>query len=740
MEKLEYKESSFCRFFLAILVILFLWTLWITFHFYITNKPLLSIIPRAVKIIFTPGEYSPYLRNINFSEIGLAIFGCLLYTSVGFSFLTMLNLAFKNDQFKFDRRLLLKRLSLGFVFGLGIITIILELFSIFNLLYFKTVLISFASVIAFSSFLSKIFLACKQASLEKPVSKNLEKPTGKEITENRHPLYSVINWIALALIFLISFFTFYHACLYPETYWDSLIYYIHYGKMTYQQHGFPKLITAQVGLKLGANYPHLFPLIGATLSTLFNHYSDLYLQFVSPTAGLIATIIIYLLINQLFKNKTIALLGALLFRSIPYSIVYFIYASDYSMVILFTTALLYTGFKFLEEKNYLYLLQTGLIASFSVHINYLMWLLFVPFLILLVWWIIKSKKIKSSLLLLLISIVCAIPWYIRNWIVTGNPVYPFFYKVFNGININPEVLASCFHEWQANGIGVPGETILLRLTYAPYFFYYSWHLAPILLGFSLSGILIYLIQFVCRRCPQKRIKSYYQAPFFFDFTNTFTLLIAFIIFALGFFYHLVISNLYLYHIVFIIPTLAIFAGYFLAQLKNGFAKSIYRLALLIGLLIGFIPGLAMSLMGFKLPVPNLLAFRYPGMDKMQFLKLALGDSAYMWEYINQNLPKTKLLTHENRYHYIRDDIEIIHLDDLPIQKLYSTTDLEKKAYGLAQVGIQYYLFIPNERNHPVTRKLEIPKLIEAGYFKEIYCVGEQRLFKFIFPLPFTTSK
>jgi hypothetical protein len=71
-------------------------------------------------------------------------------------------------------------------------------------------------------------------------------------------------------------------------------------------------------------------------------------------------------------------------------------------------------------------------------------------------------------------VACAIgsTWYIRNWIVTGNPVYAFFYKILGGKNVNPAVMAAAEKEWQANGygIGLFGPTVLEHIKHAWGFF------------------------------------------------------------------------------------------------------------------------------------------------------------------------------------------------------------------------------------------------------------------------------
>ncbi len=64
-----------------------------------------------------------------------------------------------------------------------------------------------------------------------------------------------------------------------------------------------------------------------------------------------------------------------------------------------------------------------------------------------------SKTIKASLLIAIISLVISSPWYIRNIVTTGNPVYPFFYEVFGSKNWNQAAADAYRAEQKRFGIG-----------------------------------------------------------------------------------------------------------------------------------------------------------------------------------------------------------------------------------------------------------------------------------------------
>jgi 4-amino-4-deoxy-L-arabinose transferase-like glycosyltransferase len=685
--------------------ILLISSIFIIIYFLVLNKVLFIIFYQLITI-FISGDYNPNFSNINWWYILLTVIGAGIYIVIG---IPVIKLVKSKPKLPF--------ISLAFIIGLGIVTFIFEIFAIFFLLDRIVIIITFL-IISIGGWL----LLSKRKQNKTDYFNNEESLEFKSIWKK------MVYWICLIIITLITILTFYHALCYPETYWDSLIYYLHYGKMISQQHGFPVLVCAQVGLGLGANYPHLYPLLIGTVSILFGGYNDIFGQFFTPFAGLLATILIYYLTKLMYAEdkqyaKLIAISTALIFRSVPLGIAYFTYASDYAMVMLFTTGFLYTAYLYLKNKQIGYLWLTGLITAFQTQINYLGWIFF-PLLLLLV--IFSKERIRTVIPLFSIAMLISLPWYIRNWLVTGNPVYAFFPQIFGGKHINPEVLASCYKEWTANGIGVPGATGLERILNAPHFFFYDWRFAPALLSLTIPGIIIGL--FNQQKASSERANLYKQI---------FYLTLA--LFGLGFFYHLIISPLYLYQIIFIIPAMAILSGYFLYSLvgaekiqplpdkaRNWIKGVIFGLVMLVGL----VPGLAMSIMGHKIANTNLIAFRYPGMEKMQFMELVYGDAVPIWEWINGHLHNTKLLTHDNRYQMYNDDIQIIHLDDWDVQPLYKVSDIKEKLTRLKQLGIEYYFFIPNERNHPIVAKLGLAELITTGYLKEIYSVGEHKLYQF----------
>ena len=381
--------------------------------------------------------------------------------------------------------------------------LLVEIFAIFYLFYGWALLFCWLVVCGACWFLP-----------QKQIEKREKFPGWKQ----QHRLEQVAWWAGLGLVGLITFWTFYQALVFPVVYWDSLILYVDYAQQTYLQHGFPTLVCAQVGLGLGANYPHFYPLTNASMSLLWGEWQNAHAQFISPFAALLACLVLYHLVLGMTRKPLVAMLTLLVFRSFPYATFYFIYASDYSVVMLLPALCLWGAWWYLEKGRAGGLEVSALAIAFAMHVNYMMGLLGLVLLaapVLRVWregQPLKPRSLypKPVLFLFLITAVLGSGWFIRNIIVTGNPVYAFFPKLFGGKNINMEVLESCFQEWHRHGDGIGrfGSTLGAKIRGLPRFLFldhnYHWKYGPMLTAVALPGLLfiwkkkqpVYLLAFL----------------------------------------------------------------------------------------------------------------------------------------------------------------------------------------------------------------------------------------------------
>jgi hypothetical protein len=222
----------------------------------------------------------------------------------------------------------------------------------------------------------------------------------------------------------------------------------------------------------------------------------------------------------------------------------------------------------------------------------------------------------------------------------------------------------------------------------------------------------------------------------------FGLVVAF--FALGMLaFHIVMAPFYLYQIIPFAPSLALLGA--LAWPLWWRAPWRWLLGGL-ALVIGLVPGLAMALMGFKIAgtvqVPgtegisptSLYVLRHPLPRAREFYRWRYGEDAAMWEYLNTRLQGQKLLTHENRHLAIHPTIQLIHLDDWEMQRLWSVTDPGERVRRLVdEFGIKYYLFVPNERAADTNERMGAREWELMGLAKRVFEAGENVLYRLIPP-------
>ncbi|MEQ8822450.1 MAG: hypothetical protein RLY93_19620 [Sumerlaeia bacterium] len=734
----------------------------------------------------------------------------------------------------------------------------------------------------------------------------------------------MFTFVAMGIIGLITLLTFWHAVFFPETYWDSMILYLGYAKMTFEQGGFPFKAEAQVGIGLGANYPHLYSVWGAACSASFGSWSDLYQRMAAPMAGLVATMLVYDTGLLIFSRRSIAMTAALIFRAIPLSVFYTTAASDYAFVILYCAAFIYTVAWFARTRLPGAFAAMTFVCAAALHVNYLMGILALPWLVTLVMVMWRSKGDlgetdesryaantftddvddipKSGVKPLMepeaadprgyktlllsgrfwaICVVCAIvgsTWFVRNWALTGSPVYGFFPKLFPAtVNYNPDVMESAELEWFRNGDGIarvaeiyhdieqeisPRDTGLpsferratlgdkldaswlywqgydtyritedrerenlgnpiLRAVYLLWFWHpvpqgseefklplagdvgtmryvHSYKMAPFFMGFLLPGIVFgfFIAAFWRSLLPGDDDDSLGLAPlhrrvFSAVYGASLSLLVALLA------YNYLLADFYLYQIIGIIVPIALFSAIpimfvttprwtsswsvvfillstielillgiiftggfglltaillalnsllwlilFLMVGSTGAEDVLAFYGMVTVLVLGFVPGVAFALMGQKIPgnarafgqtyEPLALdVFRSPGMNPELAYRLRYGEDVDMWIAVNGFLENEPLLTHENRHLVFDDGITLVHLDDWDVQQNMWGRSVEERLDFLRERGIRWYLFVPNERNHPVNARAGMDELIGAGAFELMAIHGENKLYRMV---------
>jgi 4-amino-4-deoxy-L-arabinose transferase-like glycosyltransferase len=522
-----------------------------------------------------------------------------------------------------------------------------------------------------------------------------------------------LSWFAIGLISLL---TFYHALLYPPVYWDALLYYLQHPQISVEQGGFPTVVASQVGMGLAANYPPLYRALTAGIPSLFGGWNPGVGQFLPPLGGLLATLLIYAWLLRHFKNRVLAVAGALCFRSLPLATNYSILACNYSMTVAAVAAFLWLAEVVMQKKDTRLFWLALLLAAFACNLNYLMLAIIFPAAALVI--IIKKElppvRLKATAGFGALLLFIAGFWYMRNWCITGNPVYPFFHSILGGNNIQPHIMEYMKSEWTSNGDGLAGYgSIANRLANLHNYLFLNqpnimWKIQPWLLAYIIPGFIVSIFR------PKKEMIIW----------GSLLVVLA------G--YGLSGGGYYLYHLLPLAPVLAMLAARLLATMDNTHMRNA-ALAWLLLLALG--PGLTIAIMGSKAPYGDMWAFRHPNPESQRLFKEvpSIGSSGRMWDYINRECPNSVILTHENRSYYLSQSVTLLNLDDPKLWPLYKQQDPKRVFEEFSRLGITHYLYIPNQKNYHVTNLLSLDR-VARGEFNEYFepikiNPGREALFK-----------
>lgn len=76
----------------------------------------------------------------------------------------------------------------------------------------------------------------------------------------------------------------------------------------------------------------------------------------------------------------------------------------------------------------------------------------------------RSRAWRHIAIFALMGTLLAAPWYIKSWIITGNPVYPFAYSIFGGKQWSPQQAQWYRHHQQSFGMGeLPSPEVMKNL-------------------------------------------------------------------------------------------------------------------------------------------------------------------------------------------------------------------------------------------------------------------------------------
>ena len=286
--------------------------------------------------------------------------------------------------------------------------------------------------------------------------------------------------------------------------------------------------------------------------------------------------------------------------------------------------------------------------------------------------------LKSTVLWSLLALVVGSPWLIKSAILTGNPVYPFFYGIFGGRGWD-KAAADYYTHWNAKfGMGHSLSDIALV----------PWNLIMFLLPGHITS---YPKPFNDYQTPLGALSPILLGALFFPaFGRGASVSVkALAVFALGSLLLWAATMQYVRYLLPTLPVLCLLAGYVLTQ---GFAlrlKSGYALAVLGVCSLAFSLYLGSQLLSLEMPV----VFGQISRDDY----IARGFEPYSaMQFINTQLPaNSKIVMYGNPLGFYCDRPylwgDAIHGVYIPYDTFHSADDL--RAY-LHKIGVTYILITP----------------------------------------------
>jgi len=237
--------------------------------------------------------------------------------------------------------------------------------------------------------------------------------------------------LLLAILLLAGFVL----TLTPEIGKDALIYHLAVPKLYLLHHGF---------YFIPGNAFTGYPLLGEMHYLLALFLQNDILAKAMNYAVLCGTLLgIGLFARHVLQNQQFPSLSMLIFISIPSVFAVFHTAYNDLFVTFFTLAALYSFFRWSEDRLTAWLILCGLFSGSAAACKYTA-LLATPLGCLGILWLAyrsgngARETLRRLTLYVAAALIAGSPFYLKNWIVMGNPFYPFFYGIFGGRGWDPD--------------------------------------------------------------------------------------------------------------------------------------------------------------------------------------------------------------------------------------------------------------------------------------------------------------
>lgn len=307
----------------------------------------------------------------------------------------------------------------------------LSVFSFAYLLSFNV----YSIIITFAIFMLPLFSAKTRLKF-KSLNINFKIPDRPDL------LILIIGSLSLGLILLI----FSVAIRTEPVLYDPYAVWLYLGKEIYTTSHIPLFFGRYADISWSGNYPPISGFYAALLFASFNGTDPRYFTLIPFIFGLFTVITVFLTIRMLGGENSAALFGSLILL-LSSIFAYEMMGWGYVDILGSCFMSLFIMFAFIARKSENYIPYT-IISSISLGdllLDKYTALIYLPFLIIFL--LVLEPRLRNiiknplknlrPLIILIIPILIAFTWYMRNLILLGDPVYPFLNSIFHAKGLLP---------------------------------------------------------------------------------------------------------------------------------------------------------------------------------------------------------------------------------------------------------------------------------------------------------------
>src|SRR2546425_2477711 len=561
------------------------------------------------------------------------------------------------------------------------------------------------------------------------------------IVRSLRPHVRPIDGLALAGVPSIAVLVFYQATFSPIIETDALIYHAPLAALVYYHGGLPWIVGGGVGLSSSANYPQLFSLLGAYYYSWTGGVNDVYLRQIGAGNWCLVVYATFL-IGRRLAGRPHGLLAAVLAASVPSFVSYAFLATQETTLVMFGALGFLALLKAPRARHPGYAIVGGFLLGSAALTSYQGLYFVLPVVVLyavalLRRWDLRLRAFRQAepMKLLLIRVVAAMGGSgpnVRNWLLLGDPLYPFYRGLFSSPYLSPTTMGFAEMEWRSVALnlasyGAPAGS------YWDFLFQFGTHpsFAPLSLAFAVPAFLI---------LPGTKIS---RKP------------------ELACFYFVILAAIFAGPIPFIryawlmIPFAAIaVAGAAFAALRalrgSVAIDSRSRPTRIATEAVGRIPVVVLASL-FILPIVVGFGgnayffganngtgdyFRYfakPGIDVWSDLRSSYGSDTSAWQWFNDNLrPGQRIASLEYRVYYIEGSLRVadtmLYLDSQEAEPLYFMQDPANMSEFLQSHRVSYVFVRTMDWSSVTSSALPLFRWLGSPYFPWAAVFGKSVIF------------